>query len=175
LAPELFALIAPHLEEASERVGVARETPARVRHGLLATGAVALIVVTVLFLRSDESLPAVPPIVTACNGDEVLCDRPFDQVVLPGAHNAMASADVPGWMFPNHDHGIPTQLQKGIRAFMLDVYGGTPVEGRIKTDLTDEEARRKFDEAIARSALRPSCPSSARSVTSWWRTRERSW
>ena len=77
---------------------------------------------------------------------------PFvDEVVLPGAHNAMASADVPGWMFPNHVHGIPDQLQAGIRALLIDVYGGTPVEGRIKTDLSSEAARKKFDSAIGRS------------------------
>jgi hypothetical protein len=146
----LFALIAPHLEEASDRVVPASESPSGARYGLLAILAAGLIVVAIVHLRSDDSLPAVPPIVTACNGDAALCDRPLDQVVLPGAHNAMASADVPGWMFPNHDHGIPTQLRSGIRAFMIDVYGGTPMEGRIKTDLSDEAARRKFDEAIGR-------------------------
>jgi hypothetical protein len=62
----------------------------------------------------------------------------------------MASADVPGWMFPNHVHGIPDQLEAGIRALLIDVYGGTPVEGRVKTDLSSEEARKKFDNAIGR-------------------------
>ncbi len=90
------------------------------------------------------------PIVTACNGDAALCDRRLDEVVLPGAHNAMASADIPGWMFPNQERGIPTQLRSGIRAFLIDVYGGTPVGGRIKTDLSSEVARRKFDQPSGR-------------------------
>ena len=95
-------------------------------------------------------MPALRALVTACNGDRALCDRPLDEVVLPGAHNAMASADVPGWMFPNHVHGIPAQLRAGIRALLIDVYGGTPVAGRVKTDLSGEAARQKFDNAIGR-------------------------
>ncbi len=149
----LFALIAPHLEEASDRVEEAQERAVGLpwfRSGLLAVLAVGLIALAIAHLRSPASLHAVRPIVTACNGDPALCDRRLDEVVLPGAHNAMAAADVPGWMFPNHERGIPTQLRSGIRAFLIDVYGGTPVGGRIKTDLSSEAARKKFDRAIGR-------------------------
>jgi predicted RecB family endonuclease len=146
----LFALIAPHMEDTRDRAEEAKGGIAWVRHGAVAVLAAGLIALAIGHLRSPASLPAVPPIVTACNGDPALCDRRLDEVVLPGAHNAMAAADVPGWMFPNHERGIPTQLRNGIRAFLIDVYGGTPVEGRIKTDLSGEAARKKFDKAIGR-------------------------
>ena len=69
--------------------------------------------------------PATPPgtdEITACNGSAALCDRRLDQVVFPTAHNAMAGADMPGWMFPNQDAGIPKQLQDGIRGFLIDAH-----------------------------------------------------
>lgn len=57
----------------------------------------------------------------ACNGAEALCDRPFDQVSLPGTHNSMSNAD-DGWSIPNQQHDIPTQLQDGVRGLMIDTY-----------------------------------------------------
>ena len=36
---------------------------------------------------------------TGCNGDARLCERPLDEVVFAGTHNAMSAADRPGWMF----------------------------------------------------------------------------
>jgi hypothetical protein len=83
-----------------------------------------------------------------CNGNIDLCDRPLDEIVFACAHNAMGAADVPGWMFPNHQAGIRTQLREGIRAFMLDVMSGVPVGNVVKTDLKEGE--------IARAKLEPS-------------------
>lgn len=57
----------------------------------------------------------------ACNGHESLCERPFDQVVLPGTHNSMSNADA-GWWFPNQQHGLTRQLEDGVRGFLLDTY-----------------------------------------------------
>jgi hypothetical protein len=163
----LFALLAPQLEEvageARARAQALRERgdgglapgPAHwFRLGLMALVAAGLVGLAIAHLGSPASLPALRPIVTACNGDRALCDRPLDEVVLPGTHNAMASADVPGWMFPNHVHGIPDQLRAGIRALLIDVHGGIPVAGSIKTDLEDEAgARRKFEKVIGAEAV----------------------
>lgn len=146
----LFALIAPHLEDDEDDAGRAGGSTPWLRYAVVAGIAVGLVAFAIARVRSPASLPGPPAVVTSCNGSPELCDRPFDQVVLPGAHNAMAAADVPGWMFPNHSLGIPTQLRNGIRSFLIDVYGGTPVEGRIKTDLSSEAARQKFDNAIGR-------------------------
>lgn len=58
-----------------------------------------------------------------CNGSAALCDRPFDQVVLAGAHNAMSSA-AEGFLAPNQQVGIAAQLRDGIRALLIDTYAG---------------------------------------------------
>jgi hypothetical protein len=57
----------------------------------------------------------------ACNGSIDLCDRPFDQVALAFAHNAMSNAD-DGWLAPNQHHGLQRQLDDGVRGFMLDTH-----------------------------------------------------
>lgn len=56
-----------------------------------------------------------------CNGAPELCDRPFDQVVFPAAHNAMQDFDS-GRLLPNQTHGIPQQLEDGVRMFLMDTY-----------------------------------------------------
>ena len=56
-----------------------------------------------------------------CNGDRSLCDRHFDHVVLPAAHNAMSAASL-GFAFPNQPVGIPDQLAQGVRGFLFDTY-----------------------------------------------------
>jgi len=65
--------------------------------------------------------------VTGCNGHAVLCDRPLDEVTLPGTHNSMSNADA-DWLVPNQQHGITRQLEDGIRALMLDTmeWNGEP-------------------------------------------------
>ena len=58
-----------------------------------------------------------------CNGHVALCERPFDQVVLPGTHNSHSALDDG---FPpvnaNQQHGIAQQLDDGIRVLLIDVY-----------------------------------------------------
>jgi len=56
-----------------------------------------------------------------CNGHASLCDRPFDQVAFATTHNAMSNRD-DSWAGPNQNHGIPQQLEDGIRAMMIDSY-----------------------------------------------------
>jgi hypothetical protein len=53
----------------------------------------------------------------SCNGDEALCDRPYNQVAYATTHNSFAT---PGYLFPNQQSGIKEQLAGGIRGFMLD-------------------------------------------------------
>jgi hypothetical protein len=69
-----------------------------------------------------------------CNGMKQLCDRRLDQVVLPGAHNAMSSESL-GWLIPNQSIAIPDQLEYGIRGFLLDThYGRLQPDGSVRTD-----------------------------------------
>ncbi|HEY2901794.1 MAG TPA: hypothetical protein VGL59_14520 [Polyangia bacterium] len=56
-----------------------------------------------------------------CNGYPELCDRRFDEVAFPAAHNAMSNAD-DGWIAPDQVHNIPQQLADGIRAMLIDSY-----------------------------------------------------
>ena len=56
-----------------------------------------------------------------CNGFEQLCDRSYSDVVYATTHNSMSNKDA-HWVSPNQIHGIPQQLQDGIRGFMLDTH-----------------------------------------------------
>jgi len=86
--------------------------------------------------------PAPLPITDTCNGDAALCERRLDEVVFAGAHNAMSSADVPNWMFPQQERGVAGMLADGVRALLVDVHNGRPVvgTGHVKTDLDSEKA-----------------------------------
>ncbi|MCU0650142.1 MAG: hypothetical protein MUF00_19300 [Gemmatimonadaceae bacterium] len=75
-----------------------------------------------------------------CNGAAALCERRIDQVVFPATHNAMSSADQPGWLFPNQERGIATQLADGVRGLLIDVHYGIPVGDRVRTDLDSERS-----------------------------------
>jgi hypothetical protein len=104
------------------------------------------------WLRPAAVVAAAEPVL-ACNGYVSLCERPFDEVTFAGAHNAMGSAADPRWLFPNQDGSIPDLLQRGVRAFMVDVHQGHPVEDRIKTDFQSEDERRKYETAIGPEAF----------------------
>ena len=91
--------------------------------------------------------------VLECNGAVALCDRRLDQVTLAGAHNAMGSADNPHWMFPNQDKNVARLLERGVRAFMLDVWNGHVVDNVVKTDFANEDDRKKFEKAIGPEAF----------------------
>jgi hypothetical protein len=69
----------------------------------------------------DTGTGCEPPPERWCNGRQDLCDRSFDQVVLPGTHNSMSNADA-GWIVPNQTHGLTQQLNDGIRAMLLDTH-----------------------------------------------------
>ena len=79
-------------------------------------------------------LAAATASAAGCNGDPRLCDRRFDRVVLPGAHNAMSAADA-GFQFPNQRIGLAKQLALGIRGFLIDVYyGHVGPDGKVVKD-----------------------------------------
>ena len=69
-----------------------------------------------------------------CNGQRVLCDQPFNEVVLAGAHNAMSSESL-GWILPNQSIAIPDQLEARIRGLLIDThYGRLRGDGVVVTD-----------------------------------------
>jgi hypothetical protein len=78
-----------------------------------------------------------PESVTACNGYAELCGRPVNEVAFAAAHNAMSAADQPNWYRAEHFTGIPTQLKRGIRGFLIDTWYGFPGKGgRVATDFS---------------------------------------
>jgi hypothetical protein len=89
-----------------------------------------------------------PTTIDACNGAAALCDRRLDEVTLAGTHNAMASADVPGWLFPQQERGLAAQLDDGVRALLVDVHYGTPVGGRVRTDLSGGARRAEAERML---------------------------
>jgi hypothetical protein len=71
-----------------------------------------------------------------CNGSASLCNRTFDDVVLPATHNSMSAASL-GWSIPNQPDDVAGQLKAGIRGLLLDThYGHDDGTGKIITDKT---------------------------------------
>jgi hypothetical protein len=151
---ELFVMIrgrAAELQPAGAHVSrggwLAIAVPAVV---ILGIGGVAASLVS----RGREVDPAVSGVPATCNGSALLCDRSVDQVVFPGAHNAMSNASIPDWMFPQHLFGIPRMLDDGVRMLALDLHFGIPTGGRVKTDLDAEVNHNgKIEEALGPDAV----------------------
>lgn len=75
----------------------------------------------------------------ACNGSVANCAKPYNQVAYATTHNSFNYAQrglVPhgplGFIFPNQERPIQTQLKDGIRAFMPDLHYYKGVLPRFK-------------------------------------------
>jgi regulator of extracellular matrix RemA (YlzA/DUF370 family) len=96
--------------------------------------AVLLSGLLVMFVGSDAATAAKPRKIKRCNGQRVLCNQPFNEVVLAGAHNAMSAASL-GWILPNQSVAIPEQLEARIRGLLIDThYGRLRSDGVVVTD-----------------------------------------
>ena len=85
------------------------------------------------FALSSAATAEAKPI-KRCNGQRVLCDQPFNEIVLAGAHNAMSSQSL-DWVLPNQSVAIPEQLTSGIRGYLIDThYGRMRDDGSVVTD-----------------------------------------
>lgn len=76
---------------------------------------------TASFLLCPAVCQKAPAQDRGCNGSERLCQRRFNEVAYPSAHNAMSALEE-GWSPANHYYGMPRQLAEGIRAMMLDTH-----------------------------------------------------
>jgi len=94
---------------------------------VLALGTLAISLVLVGGLPGEaDSAPPRP-----CNGSSDLCRKTLGQTVIAGTHNSMSASDL-GWLFPNQKLDIPSQLKKGVRAFLVDTYYGRPrTDGKV--------------------------------------------
>jgi hypothetical protein len=121
---------------------------------LLAVGVAAGAVFAVGAVRGDARADRT----LRCNGSADLCDRRLDEVALAGTHNSMSAATTPGWLFPEQLTGIPTQLERGVRALLVKTHYGTPtgveVGGAelVVTDVAAESAVNRQDEVSELSA-----------------------
>jgi hypothetical protein len=136
---ELFRLFIDTLALAEQTSsGARRERHRRRAAAVMATLVLALAGAWFLW-RNPASVPVseASPLM-ACNGYPELCDRRLDQVVFPGAHNAMSNQEASGWMFPHHQGSMPQMLRDGIRALLIDMHYGFAGGTRIKTDMRTE-------------------------------------
>jgi hypothetical protein len=102
-----------------------------------------------LVLRIKPPAEVIAVATDACNGAVALCDRPINRIAWAGAHNAMGAADNPSWLFPNQDQSVPALLDKGVRAFMLDLHYGRPIGDKVKTDFEAEHSSaNKYEEVL---------------------------
>jgi hypothetical protein len=153
---ELFAIVmrmAPRLEAAGEEIS--SRWPSRlVRVAVVAALPLAMLGAGAVWLLWDAERTEAPAFVNACNGHAELCDRPLDKVVFATSHNSMAAADVPGWMFPNHERGIRQQLADGVRGFLVDIHYGVPFGDRVKTLVENEaSAMQKYEAALGKEGV----------------------
>jgi hypothetical protein len=144
---EALGLLRARLATGQEDAGN-RAQGSGVRRVAAVAGVTALLVWgAFMLMRPDPPAPVLNG--DLCNGSKALCDKRLDQVSFAGAHNAMSAADVPGWMFPQHERGASSQLADGIRAFLIDVHYGRPVGTNVMTDLDSETvSREKIEEAV---------------------------
>ncbi|KAF9411763.1 hypothetical protein BGZ94_001242 [Podila epigama] len=80
-------------------------------------------ILSVAILLATSAIASVSAQQKACNGYAALCAKPYNQLVSACAHNAYAvSPKNAASLAANQNNNIPTQLEDGIRAFMLDAY-----------------------------------------------------
>jgi len=148
---ELFRLVlrAPSDELAAEGAGTGRFTKPRAVATLLIAGVLGA-AIAVMSRPREHAIQRS----NGCNGDARLCARHLDEVVFAGTHNAMSAADRPGWMFAQQETDLAAQLQDGVRAFLIDVFGGVPVSGRVKTDISGEPGfMREVERALGKEGV----------------------
>ncbi len=115
----------------------------RRRIAVSAIAAGLVVGVVVLFVGSGGTTTAAPS-TGACQGHVALCDRPLDQVALPGTHNSM-SVPLPGWYSALQERPIKNQLTDGIRGLLFDThYGDLLSNGKVRTYFgSPQELRRQ--------------------------------
>jgi len=150
----LVALMAPNGDAMHADARPLRVAPAlTLALGVIVAVSLTLGAIALVPRLAPSTAVAVAGPVLECNGAEALCQRRLDDVTFAGAHNAMGAAVDPHWLFPNQDVAIPGLLALGVRALLIDVVHGHPVEDRIKTDFQSEEQRKKYEVAIGPEAF----------------------
>lgn len=82
-----------------------------------------LALAALLAIACGDPAAALPDAATGCNGREVLCDRPLDEVTFAATHNSFASEER-GYNAAamNQFTAVPGQLADGIRGLNFDLH-----------------------------------------------------
>jgi hypothetical protein len=115
--------------------GVAMRGRAAAGRGMVVVFVVALLLAFLAVVETRGLSPAGADGSAKCNGHVELCSRAYNEVAYAATHNSM-NAVADGFVSPDQERSIPDQLAGGIRAFLIDVYRGTPGTGRVCTDPT---------------------------------------
>src|SRR3954447_843851 len=120
---------------------VVDESPPRRRAFAMAAMAAVLIAVAALTFLGSGGVTTAAPAPGPCEGHDVLCDRPLDEVALSATHNSM-SVPLPNWFAAEQDRPIAAQLRDGVRGLLIDThYADRLPNGRPRTELEDRPAK----------------------------------
>jgi hypothetical protein len=142
----LAAAARTHDVARSDDRSAAERAPHRVGAVVAALAGVVVLAGVVLLARPGRDVDATEVGSgegVVCNGHAELCDRRFDEVAYVAAHNAMSVAREPGWYLAEQVDPIPTQLDQGVRALLVDVWSGIPGDNVVRT------APGSYEEALA--------------------------
>ncbi|MGV8965095.1 MAG: hypothetical protein ACOH2F_02340 [Cellulomonas sp.] len=94
-----------------------------------------------------------------CNGHAALCQRRYDEVAYPAAHNAMSAQDA-GFFLAEQSTGMVGLLDQGVRVLLIDTWYGQPLaSGGVLTAPSNfaaasAEAEQTFGPEVLDSASR---------------------
>ncbi len=144
--------------ESSDELRERAWRPGLLRLSLGAAVVLAVLVIGGLWSTSGARARAIADHERRCNGSASLCDRRLDEVAFAGAHNAMSAATDPGWLFYEQGHGIPAQLDAGVRALLMKTHYGIRTTIRVTGAdlvLTDRTAELAVDPTLEQDQLSP--------------------
>jgi hypothetical protein len=140
-------IVNPRTRAAARRAAFGGITVACCLIGVLLIGGLALI-----GALQAPSLDRADIDEVGCNGHIELCDVAVNDVAFFGAHNAMAGSREDGWFFRNQIGGLNSQLNGGVRAFMLDLHYGVRTGNGVRTVFRNSEEESAAIEAAGQVA-----------------------
>ena len=146
-ADEVMAMAGPPPEGAG--------APARARRRMVAVALLGVLALALpLAAIAGRDGPVSELATDACNGSESLCDRRVDEVAFPATHNSMSSPDA-GFLFPDQQSGIASQLRGGIRGLLIDTHEGVRTKQGVYTLLEEGgKSREKIETSVGPAATR---------------------
>ncbi len=120
----------------------------RVVPALAGVGALVLIGLVIVPQQLPQPTAGAPSTSdTGCNGFEALCDKPFNELVIPATHNSMSVADG-SWFLAEQPKDMVASLDDGVRGLLVDTWYGqaTDTGGAITADRSVAAAEQALEE-----------------------------